>query len=433
MHKILNLFLSPLILICLITSCQNKVPSDKIETKPAQKQISWFPEYAWPGFRGPGGNGIAPTGKYPQFFNVETGKNILWKTPFAISGASSPIIWKDRIFISGANETTREVYCFSLDSGKVLWKKEVKGDPTKEAPQVFEEYGYAACTPVTDGKYLIVFFASGDLECLDFEGKLLWKKNFTITENEYGHASSPVLSGNLIILQLDQGGGEEQKSRLIALDKKDGKLVWETSRLAPNTWSTPLIFKFGNTTQVVCCGDPWINSYDIKTGAEIWKAEGLAGEIAPSPVFGSGIVISAQSGAYLMAIRPDGKGDVTKTHINFKVDEGLPEISSPLYSNGLIYLLQEMGTLTLVDGKSGKKIWELELDEEFLGSPSLAGDHIYIPSKTGKVFILKSGRDKPTIFSCSIGEEINSSPAFTKNRLIIRGVNNLFCIGSKSP
>ncbi len=385
----------------------------------------------WPRFRGPGGLGISPFRDIPRSFDVKTGKNILWKVPVTLPGEGSPVVWGKRIFLTGGNQKNREVYCFDADSGKLSWRKEVKparkgpADKDREEAKIL----FAAATPVTDGKRVAAIFGTGDVVCLDPDGTQLWSRNLGMPENSYGHATSLEIWRSHLIVQMDQGTPGKGKSRLMALDLESGKMIWEAKRPVPASWTTPIVIKAKGGEQVITNADPWVIAYDPATGSEIWKAECQAGEVVPSPIFTGGLVFAASVDGMLAAIRPDGKGDVTQTHIAWFSEDDLPAITSPVSNGKLLFLLGPGAFLTCYQVGDGKKIWEKELDTHYEASPSLAGGLLYLLDEKGVLSVLKVGETCEPVSTSELGEGCQASPAFAPGRIYIRSKKHLWAIG----
>ena len=384
----------------------------------------------WPRFRGPGGAGVSAHENVPTHWDGRTGKGVLWKSAVPLPGNNSPIVWGNRIFLTGANDKRREVYCFSADTGKLLWRKGPVVVGTRVGvPEVQEDTGFAAPTCVTDGQRVFAMFANGDVGAFDFEGKQIWAQNLGLPENIYGHASSLEIASGALIVLFDQGMEEESKSRLLALDLASGEEIWSTSRDVPNSWASPVRITAAGREQVITSGDPWVIAYDPIDGSEIWRVKCLHGDIGPSPVLAGELVLASNVRAALAAIRPDGQGDVTQTHVAWTADEGLPELCSPVSSGELVWLLTMSGELTCYDVGSGKKLYEEFLERVFIASPGLAGDRLYLLSEDGEMCILQAGREYKLLGTAHLGEKAFASPAFTDGRVYIRGEKNLYAIG----
>jgi outer membrane protein assembly factor BamB len=425
---------------------------------PSAEQIS----ENWPGFRGPGGLGISAYTNVPADWNGKTGDGILWKTRVPLPGHNSPVVWGDRVFLSGGDPNELQVFCFDAVSGRLLWKGDVTRAPLKSDEEPFEavEYtGFASPTVVTDGRRVYAIFATGDIGCFDFNGKRIWTRSLGIPDSAYGYASSLTMYRNLVLIQYDQGGPEDEKSKLIALDGFSGQTVWETKRPVPNSWSSPIVLQIGDQFQLLTCGDPWIIAYDPAKGTELWRVKCLYGDIAPSLIYAkpvrdptekvsngaNGLVFAIEPYSKLVAVRPDGRGDVTETHIAWSLDEGAPDICSPVSNGELIFLLATEGLLTCYKVEDGTKLWEQDLRENFFASPSLVpapaspdasrgsgGDKLYLLTEKGVMLIIQAGPEYKELTRCELGEECHASPAFADGRIYIRGLENLYCIGKKT-
>lgn len=387
----------------------------------------------WPRFRGPDGSGIAPYDNVPTKWDVSSGEGIAWKTPVPLEGNSSPVVWKDRVFLTGATEQKRQVYCFDAASGKLLWQKDLPGTPASAKTfEVNSETGFASSTPATDGRRVYAIFANGDLAAFDFAGNLAWSQSLGIPKNSYGHATSLVMVRNLLLVQMDQGSAKEAISKLIALDAATGKPVWEVKRAVPSSWCTPIVIEVKGREQIVTGGDPWAIAYDPADGKEIWRVKCLRQDVGPSPVFADGLVYAVNAQPQATAIRADGQGDVTASHIAWMAEDDLPDTCSPLATAQFVFLLTSSGTLTCHDAKAGKKLWSKDFEANFLASPSMAGKHLYLFSDEGKVFIVEPGPTECKITAeATMGEKCAASPAFQDGRIYVRTKSQLYCIGKK--
>ena len=387
----------------------------------------------WPRFRGPGGRGVSPYTSVPTSWDGATGKGIIWKKPVPLPGNNSPIAWDYRVFVSGADKTRREVYCFDAYDGKMLWRRPVRNVPgsPKGPPQADDFTGYAAPTMATDGRRVYAMFANGDVVAFNLSGKKLWAHNLDNPKNRYGHANSLATYKSLLIVQFDQGdSAEDGLSRVLALNGPDGKTVWETPRPVRDSWSSPIIIESAGRDQLITCAEPWVIAYEPATGKEIWKADCLSGDIGPCPTYADGLVFACNEGANLVAIRPTGRGDVTKTHVVFKVGEYLPDMVSPLSTGDLVFLVKS-NVLSCYGVKEKKQLWEHDkFDDNFVASPTLVGDKVYLMDEKGVMHIFRVSREKYVgLATAKLGERAHASPAFVKGRIYIRGEKHLFCIG----
>ena len=388
----------------------------------------------WASFRGLNGAGISTHANVPTRWSGKTGDGILWKTEIPLPGNNSPVIWGDRVFLSGADPNSRQVYCFDTSTGGLMWKGDVLGLPksNEEPLEVMEDTGLAAPTVATDGRRVYAIFPTGDVGCFDFKGKKVWEKNLGRPDSSYGYSSSLAMYQNLLLIQYDQGGVEDNKSELIAVDGFSGRIVWQKKRPVGNSWSSPIVASIGEQFQVITCGDPWVAAYNPADGAELWRANCLSGDIAPSPIYANGLVFVIEPYSKLVAIKPDGKGDVTETHIAWVSEEGGPDICSPVSNGESIFLLATEGLLECYNVSDGKRLWEKDLQEYFLASPSLVGNNLYLLSEKGVMFIAEAESEYKELARCELDEKCHASPAFTDGRIYIRGVENLYCIGSSN-
>jgi outer membrane protein assembly factor BamB len=387
----------------------------------------------WPCFRGPAGLGISAFTNVPTTWDGPSGKNVLWKTPIPLEGNSSPVVWKDRIFLTGATERVRQVYCFDT-AGKLLWQKDMPATPASAAkpPEVIGDTGFASSTPATDGQRVYVMFAIGDVAAFDFAGNLVWVRSLGLPKNSYGHATSLAMVRNLLLVQFDQATAKEGKSKLLALDTATGKSVWETPRPVPSSWCTPIVIQWKGQEQIIAGGDPWTIAYQPADGKEIWRVKCLGQDVAASPVFADGVAYVGNDNAKAAAIRIDGRGDVTESHVLWTAEDGLPDTCSPLATPQYVLLLASGGTLTSYDAKTGKKFWEKDFESSFKASPTLVGKNVYLLGDEGKAWVVEPGLAECKIVAeANVGEPCAATPAFQDGRIYLRGKEHLFCIGSK--
>ena len=383
----------------------------------------------WPVFRGPYGNGFIESGNYPVKWDGGSGENVLWKTEIPLPGWNSPVVWGDRVFVSAADEKSREVYCLDASSGKILWKTPI--EMIAKQADVFEDTGYAPSTMAVDGKRIFVIFPNGDLACLDFEGKRIWTRGLGLPENMYGHASSLAMFRSLLIVQFDQGSDDDGKSAVLALQGGTGEVVWYGKRPVGNSWTTPIVINTGQRLELITSANPWVVSYDPMNGSEYWRADLMSGDVAPSPIYSGGFVLACNTGAVMAAIKPGGQGDVTKSHVAWKSSDGLPDMTSPAANGELVFLITSEGTLTCLDCKTGDLVWEHSFDKSFKASPVIVGKHVYLQDEDGVMHIISVGREFKEEYKSVLSEKIGSTPAFVGGRIFIRGEKHLYCIGAK--
>jgi outer membrane protein assembly factor BamB len=400
---------------------------------------------SWPRFRGFDGSGITNLTNLPETWNVPQGVNVLWKTPLDIDGNSSPIVVGNRVFLTAANDKHRMVQCFDAALGKLVWQREVPPGPGSNEPieaiKKMPDTGYAACTMASDGQSVAAMFPNGDLAVYDLAGNLKWTHYFGIPENPYGHAASLAVYNNLLIVPLDQSTVKAAKSLLTAFDFSSGKIAWQQKRPVISSWSTPVIAHTSKGDQLVATANPWAIAYEPLSGKELWKANCMKGDVAPSPVFGGGLLLApANDYSPLMALHCEGQGDVSKTAVAWKCDENCPDICSPLATETNLYLLTTGGVLTSYDLASGEKAWEEDLNlAKCKSSLSMVGKRLLVigydgeeGKETGKCVIVEPGpKGCKRVAENDLGEACTSCPAFVDGRIYIRGRKNLICIGKK--
>lgn len=384
----------------------------------------------WPCFRGADGSGVWAFTNALGAWNPKTGEGIAWKVPTPAIGFSSPIVWGDRVFFSGGNAALREVVCLGAQTGQTLWRQAVTNVPgTAQATEVPDSTGYAASTMATDGRRVYVIFANGDCAAFTLEGKPVWARSFGALKNAYGHATSLATWQDRLIVQLDQGEPDEGKSKLYALDGRTGRVVWERPRKVGGSWASPIVIEAAGKGQIVVLAAQWVIAYAAKDGAELWRVEGLNGEITPSPAFAGGLVFVASPSEKLLAIRPDGSGDVTKTHLAWTNEDNVPDVTSPASNGGLVFALTTAGMLTCYDARDGKKLWEHDFEMECHASPALSGNRIYLLGQKGTAVVVEAARQFKELFRAEMGDGFHASPAFAQDRIFLRGVTNVWCLG----
>ena len=389
----------------------------------------------WPCFRGVDGGGVSGATNAPVSWDTKTGVGIAWKVPVPAGGFNSPIVWGDRVFFSGGNTNLREVFCLDAKTGQTLWRQAVTNVPgTVQGADIPESTGYAASTMATDGRRVYAFFANGDCVAFTLDGKPVWSKSFGVLKNPYGAATSLANWRDRLIVQLDQGDPDEGKSKLYALDGRTGRTVWERPRKVGSSWASPIVYEAAGKAQVVVLAVPWVIAYAATNGVELWRVTCLNGEITPSPVFAGGMLFVASPSEKLLAIRPDGQGDVTKTHVAWTNEDNIPDVTSPTSNGELVFSVTTSGMLTCYDAKDGKKLWEHDFDMECHASPILAGKRLYLLSQKGTAVVVEAARQFKELFRTEMGDAFHASPAFAADKLYMRGVTNMWCVGEiRSP
>lgn len=386
----------------------------------------------WPTFRGPAGLGICQFENIPDSWNGKSGENILWKTPIPISGHNSPIVWKNRIFLTGAAEDKQQVFCFDAETGQMLWVKDVSipQSQLRDEMYIMEDTGYAACTAVTDGKRVCVIFAGGDMACFTIDGDLLWEKHLGVPESAYGYAASLTAYEENVIIQWDVGydEGDESKSKLIALNWLTGNIAWQTHRPVPNSWSSPTVAEVSGEYQILTCGYPYAIAYEPATGSELYRVECISGDIASTPIVADNKIMAIEPYNKLVAINP-ASAQSAEAGIVWEAEEEMPDICSPVSNGKLVWTLTTEGNLSCFDLNNGALVYTESIGLNFQASPTLVNDRLYLLAENGTMLIVAAGRDYTEIKRNLLGQRCYACPAFGPGRIYIRSNENLFAIG----
>lgn len=374
----------------------------------------------WPNLRGPFGQGIAYHVTPPVDFDAAAGKNVRWKAPIPRPGASSPVVWEGRVFLTGADKSDREIYCFDAADGRMLWRQSAQ-QPAK-LPKVTEEIGHAASTGATDGKLFFAIFSTGDLLAVDMKGAIVWTRSLGTPKSNYGYASSLIVYKHLFV-QIDDSNG----ANLYAVDPATGNTVWQKKRTVRESWASPMIVVSGDREMVVLAENPTATAYDVNTGAVIFSTECLAGEVAPSPAYAGGTVIVANERAKLSAL------SVVTGTVVWSGEDDLPDVASPLATEDFVFTANSSGMMNCYDIRTGRKLWSHEFDESFYPSPVFAAGRIYTMDNAGTMHVFQASKTFVPLANAKLGEESVATPAFTYDKMFIRGKQNLYCIGAKQP
>lgn len=404
------------------------------------------PEDVWPQWRGPTGDSIAPGRGLPTHWSKT--ENIVWQTPLPGWGNSTPAIWKDTIFLTTQEEERLIFLALDRVSGKILWQRDVgKGTPRRKGPvgigRFHDEQNMATPSPVTDGRHVWVHFGTGDLACYDFAGKQIWSTNMTERHGPYtiwwGHANSPVLSGNLLISACMQDPKDGGKSYVVAQDKTTGQEKWLVTRDTGATsepadsYTTPIFYRQGGRTEMVVFGGNVLDAYDPATGKQLWRCAAFDGNrVISGPTLAGDTVYAIQGmKGPVVAIKAGGEGDVTATHVRWKYSSKgtTPDAASPLVIGGLVFLANNSGLAICLDAETGKEIWKERLGDSFRVSPLASGGNVYFLSKDGKTTVVEASRTFKIVAQSDLGEQTIASPAAAGGNLFIRTKGHLYRIG----
>jgi len=384
----------------------------------------------WPRWRGPSGQGVVDAGDYPDTWSPT--QNVLWKVAVPGAGNSSPIIWKDRLFLTTSYDKgkRRAIMCFDRGTGKQLWEAFA---PEAVPEGVKDKNGWASGTPTTDGARVYAYFGNHGVVCVDLHGKQVWHAGFGEMDAYHGTSCSPLLYKDKIIVYQDHRS--KSGSFVVALDRLTGKELWKTSRKEKVGWGSPVAVRVNGKDQIIVSSEYRVYGYEPETGKEIWSCAGNLVEVTPTPVVGQGLLFccSGRAGPTL-AIRPDGHGDVTQSHILWKTIKGSPFIPSPLLYGDYLYMVNDIvSVITCFEAKSGKLLWQERAGQAvkhgFSASPVGVGGKVFFTNDDGETFVFAHGPDYKLLHVNRLNEKTLASPALLDGRWYWRTENHLYCIG----
>jgi outer membrane protein assembly factor BamB len=394
----------------------------------------------WPQWRGPEANGVAEGDSYP--IRWTTSENVAWKFEIPGIGASTPVIWGDLIVITLEKEGRNTVLALDRQGnpkwetglGRLVAARNRKASGTNPSP-------------VTDGEHIWVYFKSGELACLDMEGREVWNKNL---QQSYGAdtlwwdlGTSPVLTESHVVVACMQSG----PSYLVAFDKRTGEEAWKQDRMvdAPGesaqSYTTPLVIRDGDEELLIVLGADHVTAHEAKTGRQRW----IVGNLNPrragnwrsisSPVVGSGMVFAPYArGDSLTAIRLGGENDVTRSHVAWSNTGPAADVPTPVAYDGKLYVVTDRGTVAIIEMETGRTLSRLELPrrrDAYSASPVLAAGHLYLTNEDGTIFVVQVEGDQLQLVAENAMEDFAvATPVFLDGRIYIRTDRFLHCIGS---
>jgi outer membrane protein assembly factor BamB len=380
----------------------------------------------WSRWRGPSGQGLASGTGYPDAWSAT--ENVRWKTAVPGSGNSSPIVWGDRLFLTTAYDggARLSVMAFRRADGTRIWESFVPG----RAGNAHRKNGQASATAATDGVRVYASFGSL-LVAFDMSGKLVWSQNLGTIGNYHGPAGSPLLYRDRLVVYQDQRAG----SFIAAFDVTTGRRLWRTDRDATVGWGTPVAVTVGDHDEIIVNGQSRVQAYDPATGRELWSCRGTTFEVIPTPVVGYGFVYCASGRAGpTLAIRPGGRGDVTRTHVAWTTPRGSPFVPSPILVGAHLYTVNDMASIvTCLDAATGRTVWQGRLGvarrEGFSASPVAADGKVFFTNDNGETFVLRAGPAFELLRVNRLGERTLASPALVDGHWYFRTDGHLLAVG----
>ena len=395
----------------------------------------------WPQWRGPNMNGVSSEKNLPLKWTTE--ENVAWKLALPGLSGSTPIVWRDRIFLNVAEGDDLYLWCVDRTKGVLAWKKQLGSGNVKMRKQ-----NMSSPSPVTDGKNVYVMTGTGVLKGFDFSGKELWARDL---QREYGtfglnwgYASSPLLTPDALYVQVLHGMKTDDPSYVMRLDKASGKTVWKVDRPtdavmeSPDSYTTPALLRYGKTVELVVTGGDCVTGHDLTNGKELWRANGLNPEnngnyrIVASPVIFNEIVYAPTRVKPLLALKAGGRGDVTRSHLLWSTMNG-PDVPTPVTDGQYFYVVNDRGIMWCLDAKTGAEVYAQQRLKpgSYSGSPVLADGKIYVTNEDGLTSVVRAGPKFEILAENALNDYCLSSPAISDGQIFIRTTQALYCIGKK--
>jgi outer membrane protein assembly factor BamB len=395
----------------------------------------------WPQWRGPRGDGVSKETNLPTKWSAT--ENIAWKLPLPGMGGSTPIVWGDRLFLTCEDGRDLVLLCVTT-GGKELWKRKIGSGRFRART---DEGNWASPSPSTDGKHVFTFVGSGDCACFDFDGKEVWKFNaqdrYGRFRIQFGMHSTPVLHNDRLYFQLIHSGG----AKVVAVDTKDGKTVWEVARKSDgyaeneHSYASPVLWTNGKEAYLVTHGNDYAVAFSLKDGSEIWRLGDLNPKrrynptlrFVASPVATPELIVvpSAKKGP-VVGLKPDARGLVMagNKYEQWRRPRFTPDVPSPLVHDGLVYLSREDAFLDCLDAKTGEQLYSKRLHSaRYRASPVYAGGNVYLTARDGVVTVVKAGRKFEQVAENELPDQTSASPVVANGRIYIRGFKALYAIG----
>lgn len=396
----------------------------------------------WPGWRGPRGDGTSLGKNVPTQWNGETGKNILWRTRMPGRAHSSAIVWGDRVFVTTCvkAEQKRQLLCADADRGRILWKRTVLKAPLEKKHNL---NSYASGTPVTDGKLVYVTFLEADfgsrskrtpgemvVAAYTVDGREQWRVSPGRFASIHGFCTSPILFEDLLIVNGDHDGD----SYIYGLDKETGKTVWKKPRIhKTRSYCTPIIREIDGRTQMVLSGSKCVLSLDPRDGSEHWRIDGPTEQFVASLVY-DGQLFYLTAGfpeRHVLAIKPDGRGNVTDTHIVWRTRRGCAYVPSPIVEGPYFLVTADNGVVSCFRASTGERLWMERMGAHYSASMVSANGLVYVTDDEGITKIVRPGPEQDVVEVNTLGEPCYGSAAISDGRIFFRAEKHLYCISNR--
>lgn len=395
----------------------------------------------WPQWRGPNLNGLSAEKNLPVKWTTE--ENVVWKVSMPGFSGSTPIIWRDRIFLNVAEGDNLFLWSVDKTKGQVLWKQPLGAGNVKMRKQ-----NMSSPSPVTDGRAVYVMTGTGILKAFDFAGKELWSRDIQKEYGEFGlnwgYASSPLLHEDSLFVQVLHGMKTDDPSYVMRIDKKNGKTLWKVDRAttaireSPDSYTTPALLRYNKTTEIVITGGDCVTGHDPADGKELWRANGLNPDnnpfyrIVASPIVFNEVIYAPTRVKPLLALRAGGRGDITSSHVLWSTENG-PDVPTPVTDGKYFYIVNDRGVVWCLDAKTGAEVYAQQRIKPgtYSGSPVLADGKIYITNEDGLTTVIAAGPKFEVLAENALNDYTLSSPAISDGRIYIRTAQHLYSIGRK--
>jgi outer membrane protein assembly factor BamB len=404
---------------------------------------------SWPQWRGPSLDGVSTEKNLPTKWSAT--ENVAWKLPLPAFSGSTPVIWDDFVFLNVATErATGQIELWAVDRIKqtVVWKR-----PLSNVNRIGNKQNMSSPSPVTDGRHVWVMTGTGILKGFDFAGKELWtrdiQKDYGAFGIQFGYGSSPLLHGQGLYVQVLHGMNTDDPSYVLRIDALTGKTVWRVERPtdatveSPDSYTTPALLQHGGKTEIVITGGDVVTGHDPATGAEVWRADVLNPtnrsnyRIISSPVIAGGLIIAPSRVNPLVALRPGGTGDISKSHVAWTFHRG-PDVPSPVSDGTYLYLVSETGVVYCLDLKTGALVYgPNRLPSDFYSSsPVLADGKIYVTGETtGVTTVFRAGPTFEILASNTFNDPCSpyclASIAVSQGQLFVKTDANMWVLGQR--
>jgi outer membrane protein assembly factor BamB len=396
----------------------------------------------WPAWRGPSANGVSGETNLPVRWSKT--ENIAWRLALPAASGSTAIVWDERVFLNVAEGSDLFLWCVDRSTGVPAWKRRLSGGNHREQKQ-----NMSSPSPVTDGRNVWVMTGTGFLKGFDIEGKELWTRDIQKDYGQFGlnwgYASSPLLYGDSVYLQVLHGMRTHDPSYLLRIDKTTGKTLWRVERPTRamheslDAYTTPALLRYATTTEIVVTGGDVVTGHDPATGKELWRADGLnphnggSNRIVASPIVFGDMIYASSHERPILAFRAGGRGDVSQSHLVWSFNNG-PDVPTPVTDGIYFYVLRDNGVMFCLDARTGKAVYGPSRlpSATYSGSPVLADGKLYVTNEDGVTVVARAGPKFEVLAQNDLGEYSLSSPAVSSGQIFIRTDKALYAVGRKA-